>query len=160
MVFVIIFGLAELFERISIFEFFAIFVRQLYQISIEMLPIGAILGIIVIVWALLFWILDQNSSDPAYADITGFGNALIDSYRLALGDFEVADNFGEDKNFIFWTVFFIGTLISLLIILNMVIAVMGAAFTKIEENQQSYIYRSKIKLIIENHHRLNDSIKD
>ena len=85
---------------------------------------------------------------------------MIDSYRLALGDFEVAENFGEDKNFIFWTVFFIGTLISLLIILNMVIAVMGAAFTKIEENQQSYIYRSKIKLIIENHHRLNDSIKD
>ena len=68
----------------------------------------------------------------------GFGHILMDSYRLALGDFEWTEKFVGNTNgnqiMVFWIVFFLGTLISLLIILNMVIAVMGSAFLRIEEN--------------------------
>ena len=48
----------EFLNRVCIFDFFAVFVRQLKQITYETRNIGAMLGIIVICWALLFWILD------------------------------------------------------------------------------------------------------
>ena len=54
---------------------------------------------------------------------------------MALGDFEIRDEFmgNTDNIFVFWMIFFIGTLISLLIILNMVIAVMGGTFNRVAE---------------------------
>ena len=36
---------------------------------------------------------------------------------------------------------------------------MGSAFTKIEEDQDAYIYRSKVQLILENYHRFGSYIK-
>ena len=50
--------LLEFLNRVTIFDYFAVFVRQLKQITYKTAPIGAMLGIIVICWALLFWILD------------------------------------------------------------------------------------------------------
>ena len=89
------------------------------------------LGFIVITQTLLFWVLDQNSTQSDYDGFAGFGRCLINSYRLALGDFEiVGDNFTvySDNVIIFWLIFCVGTLVSLLIILNMVIAIMGGTF--------------------------------
>ena len=87
---------------------------------------------------------------------------LIDSYRLALGDFEITGNFQENMNgyqiIVFWLVFFVGTLISLLIILNMVIAVMASAFEAVEEENMNHIYRSKLHLIISNYHRFSPNM--
>ena len=59
---------------------------------------------------------------------------MIDSYRLSLGDFEIAENFvgNTDNVIIFWIVFFLGTLIAMLVILNMVIAIMGGTFGRVE----------------------------
>ena len=48
MVLCVIFNIFELIQRVTIFDFFAVFVRQLYQISIESLPLGSMLGIIVV----------------------------------------------------------------------------------------------------------------
>ena len=88
---------------------------------------------------------------------------LIDSYRLALGDFEITGNFMDNMEgnqiLVFWLVFFVGTLISLLIILNMVIAVMGSAFEKVDEENMNHIYRSKLQLIEQNFHRFNPDMK-
>ena len=68
----IILNLVELFNRIRIFEFFAGFVRQLEEIVIAALPLGAMLGLIVVAQAVLFWILDLNSYERSYAGAFGF----------------------------------------------------------------------------------------
>lgn len=75
---------------------------------------------------------------------------MIDSYRLALGDFEIAGNFQENTDYIicFWIIFFVGTLISLLVILNMVIAVMGTAFEKVSEDTEAHIYRTRLNAML------------
>ena len=82
---------------------------------------------------MIFWVLDQNSTEQKYQGFEGFGFCMIDSYRLSLGDFWIAENFvgNTDYILIFWCIFFIATLISLLIILNMVIAVMGGTFGRV-----------------------------
>jgi len=79
---------------------------------------------------------------------------MVDSYRLALGDFEIALSFIDNTEYIivFWFVFFIGTLVALLIILNMVIAVMGTAFTRVAEQEDAEILRAKLALIYDNFH--------
>jgi len=59
---------------------------------------------------------------------------------------------------VFWLAFFLSTLIALLIILNMVIAVMGSAFERVEAEMSSHIYRSKLTLIIDNYHRFSPQI--
>lgn len=157
MIMAILLNLVELFTRIRIFDFFAYFVRQLNEIVIDALPLGTMLGFIVLAQTLLFWILDQNTIEPNYAGFAGFGNCLIDSYRLALGDFEVTGSFDGnlENEIVFWLIFFIGTLISLLIILNMVIAVMGGTFERVSEQTEAHILRSKLTLILENYHRMS-----
>ena len=85
---------------------------------------------------------------------------MVDSYRLALGDFEITESFIENTEYIivFWIVFFIGTLVALLIILNMVIAVMGTAFTRVAEQEDAEILRAKLALIYDNFHHFPDSL--
>ena len=53
----------------------------------------------------------------------------------------------------------IGTVISLLIILNMVIAVMSATFERVQEENDAYIRREKLSVIKENWYRMPDSYK-
>ena len=72
---------------------------------------------------------------------------------LSLGEFNIADNFTNAEHstlsvIVFWLTFFLMTIIALLIILNMVIAVMGSAFQRVEAEMSSHIYRSKLILII------------
>ena len=110
--------------------------------------------------------LDQNSVEPAYSDLSGFFMCMIDSYRLALGDFEVVGNFfgdeGNNSEFkvIFWFIFFVGTLVSLLIILNMVIAVMGATFERVDSDTEAHIYRTRLTSIVHNFYMFPQGLKD
>lgn len=135
MVLCILFNMIELSSRIRIFSYFAYFVAQLINIIVDAMPLGAMLAFIIVSQTVLFWILDQNSIEAKYEGMTGFGNVLIDSYRLSLGDFEITGNFVDNTNniMIFWTVFFISTLIAMLVILNMVIAVMGNTYNRVAE---------------------------
>jgi len=125
----------ELFSRVRMFDFFAYFVRQLEEIIKDAMPLGSMLLFITLAQMLLFWILDQNSAEPKYAGFAGLGRCFIDSYRLSIGDFEVTGSFIDNTDYIivFWIIFFIGTLISLLVILNMVVALMGATFERVNE---------------------------
>jgi len=81
---------------------------------------------------------------------------MIDSYRLALGDFEITESFSDntDYEFLFWVLYFIGSLVSLLLILNMVIAVMGSTFVRVSEQTEAFILCEKLSLVLENYHRL------
>ena len=102
----------------------------------------------------------MNQVEPQYEGIFGFGRCLIDSYRLALGDFELTENFNTNSpgiDIFFWLLFFISTLSTLLIILNMVIAVMGGTFERVAEQSEAHILREKLRLILNNLHRMPES---
>ena len=58
------------------------------------------------------------------------------------------------RGFVFWTVFLLGTVMSLLILLNMVISIMGGAFEEINNNEEAEICMSKLKQILENLDRI------
>ena len=74
---------------------------------------------------------------------------------MALGDFEVTAAFEENEYvLLFWLIFLVGSLIALLILLNMVIAVMSAAFERVEEDNIAHCYRSKLEVVLENLYRM------
>lgn len=160
MVLTLQFQVLEFFQRVKMFDFFAAFVRQLQEIVMDSLPLASMLAFIVLAQTMLFWILDQNSSEPAYSGWEGFGNCMIDSYRLALGDFEGTENFiGNSPNmFVYWVVFVICSIISLLVILNMVIAVMGATFERVDGETQVVIIRQRLLQYIDNRLLLPNNI--
>ena len=122
--------------------------------------IGVMLFLQIGVWAILFWILDQTSGESkTYSG--GIGMAFLDSYRLALGDFgDLIVRFEDNKfKYTFWFLFLVGTIISLLIILNMVIAVMSSTFEQVQEENDAYVRREKLMLMQENWYRMPDFFK-
>lgn len=58
MIVCIILNMLELMSRIRIFEYFSYFVRQLIEIMVDAMPLGAMLAMIVLTQTILFWILD------------------------------------------------------------------------------------------------------
>lgn len=81
---------------------------------------------------------------------------------LALGEFDWGQKFTEDDNssnlFLFWLIFCIGSVLSLLIILNMVIAVMQEAFDRVDADTDAFIRRQKLTAIIKNFPFLGNDI--
>ena len=64
---------------------------------------------------------------------------------MSVGDFTVVENFeGHKFYWLFMSMFYICSILSLFIILNMVIAVMSAIFEKIQEENEAHITLSKI----------------
>jgi len=65
-----------------------------------------------------------------------------------MGDFEVISAFEDTEyQFVFWSVFYIGSIISVLILLNMVIAVMGESFSRVQEEITAQNYKTKLEQV-------------
>jgi hypothetical protein len=129
---------------IKVFDFWSTFVRSLVKIIYSSLPLGACLAIFVITQSLMFWILYQNQPEKTVA----FPMMLMDAYRLALGDFNILGDFENPVNKVaFWIIFFVGTLIQMLIILNMVIAVMSSAFDEVNATNEANIFKAKLECL-------------
>ena len=137
----------ELVQRIMIFDKFAIFVQQMKEIVSDTLPLASMLAFIILSQTVIFWLLDRNSQDPKYDSVSGFASCFVDSYMLALGDFQtITTNFQDNSGnmILFWVIFFVGTILTLLIILNMVIALMSATFERVQGETESHILRAKL----------------
>lgn len=143
----------EFCERVKIFDFFAYFVRQLKEIMKDSAPLAAMFGFLVVAQALLYWILDQNSKEQSYLGIYGFIESVLDSFRLSIGDSEnIGNAFTEEEGtteylWLFQLIFIVGTVLQVLIILNMVIAVMSSTFARVEADTEAHILRERISLL-------------
>lgn len=97
--------------------------------------------------AFIYYILINRDGliDPTCA--ISFADSLRLSYFATLGDFtilELAD--ANDK--MFWFVFILFTFIQLIIILNMVIAIMGAAFEEVNNVDTANIFYGRLKHMV------------
>ena len=79
---------------------------------------------------------------------------------MSVGDFEALDNFeNEDIRWLFYIFFSLFTLLSMVIILNMVIAVMASTFERVESVSHSHIMREKLMIIQQEWYRIPKSYK-
>ena len=78
-----------------------------------------------------------------------FARAIEQSYKLALGDFIIADQFMDsEEEWIFYVFFFASTILSLLVILNIVIAVMSVAFEQVTQEATARRMHQKLTFIL------------
>jgi hypothetical protein len=143
-----------LLNYLKVFDGWANFVRALISIIQESKTLLICLAIFVLTQTFMFYILLQNVP-PVYEGDgemmpSGFLSILLNSYRFALGDFNILSYFETQANpFMFWFIFVISTLIQILIMLNMLIAVMTATFDDCNQNESANIYKAKMQCLKE-----------
>mmetsp|Transcript_12932 Transcript_12932/g.14849 ORF Transcript_12932/g.14849 Transcript_12932/m.14849 type:complete len:237 (+) Transcript_12932:5334-6044(+) len=121
---------------------------MIQAIIIEMKYFVLALLIAILAFANAFYILGRNSPD---ANFTGnnIWDAFIFSYRMGLGDFNT-DGFGTSDEGLIWTLWFLNTIIILIILLNLVIAIMGDTFDRVQETQESTMLQEFACIMREN----------
>ena len=146
----------------KIFDFFAEFVRSFIEICKDSKQIGSILAIVVVSNAVLFYILDANSYERNFKGLEGIMTAIEASYTLTIGDFEMIYNTFDgntDFMYMYWIIFVPVTIVSLLVILNMLIAVMSLTLERVKDQNEAVVYREKLIDIMQNIHRFPRWIK-
>ena len=160
-VFSLMFNIVEFVNQIRIFDYFQGFVRQLLATIEDSIQIAIMLIVMVVFWAMAFFTLEASQNFDVREGGYTPTMALIDSYRMALGDFEVFGRFEESEDaWVFYIIFGIGTVLQLLIILNMVIAVMGASFEAVNDDLDAHMIKEKLTYIVDNWFRLPEATKE
>ena len=100
--------------------------------------------------------LDNRDSENTRFVGDNFVKAFIYTYRMTLGDFsmDALDDI-ESKGlmldyYFIWGIFLIGTMFLVIILLNLLIAIMGATFERVKESIVNLNLREKVLLISEN----------
>jgi hypothetical protein len=103
--------------------------------------------IAIMAFANTFYILGKNGEEN-FAGSSIF-DSFIYTYRMAFGDFDT-DNFDTEDEALIWILWFINTLIVLVILLNLVIAIMGDTFDRVQETQESTMLKEFTNIMREN----------
>ena len=128
----------------------AYLIRMIIEIAIDMRFFVLVLMIATFAFANSFYILGRNSpsENGNLAGNTVF-DAFIFSYKMGLGDFDT-DGFDTVDEEVLWIIFFINTLIILIVLLNLVIAIMGDTFDRVQETQEKSLLKELSQMIREN----------
>eukprot|EP00351_Strombidinopsis_sp_SopsisLIS2011_P001581 CAMPEP_0116871620 /NCGR_PEP_ID=MMETSP0463-20121206/2070_1 /TAXON_ID=181622 /ORGANISM="Strombidinopsis sp, Strain SopsisLIS2011" /LENGTH=85 /DNA_ID=CAMNT_0004510423 /DNA_START=5001 /DNA_END=5258 /DNA_ORIENTATION=+ len=75
---------------------------------------------------------------------------MVYVYRFALGDFDGILNYSAKENdFLYWVLFVGGTILMMIILLNMIIAVMSISYETIIEECDAYLVREKLSILLD-----------
>ncbi|CDW86317.1 wd-40 repeat protein [Stylonychia lemnae] len=119
---------------------------------------------------MLILLIFYLSFTEAFLRITEFGGeevdftynyayALVYTFRLSIGDTDV-DKFDlNDQSFTAWFLFVFCTLISNVIMLNLLIAIISKTFESVTENSNSAGFQEKAKIIFENQYLIREQRK-
>ena len=131
----------KLFYWLRLFESTAAFIRMLYEIIEDVKPFLTFLVIAIAMFANSMLLLDQNrrllkadNEDGIISSI--FGIAFLDSYvrtyLVALGEFDI-DNYEGPDSALSWIFFLLATFIAQIIFMNLLIAIMGDTFDRVQD---------------------------
>ena len=148
-------GIAVLLVWLKLFYFGRIFfstasiIRIIIEITYDMKFFLGVLLLSIAAFGNCFYILQRNHVDnPTFAGNTWL-KAFLYSYIQALGQFDTSIFTGTDKH-LYFTIFFLNTIISMIVMLNMLVAIMGDTFDRVIETAESSMYRELASAMIEN----------
>jgi len=85
----------------------------------------------------IYMISMANSPDKQF--IGSWVESFLFSYLIALGDWDTSQ-FGEKALVAVWVLFFLNTLFSTVVMLNLLISIIGDTYGKVKENSESAAY--------------------
>ena len=125
----------------------AIFLNMKYFLLILLL---AIMG-----FANVFYIIARNAAEPFAGNNIFY--AFIYSYGQGMGDFST-DGYDIRDELLIYIIWFIHTLVTMLILLNLLIAIMGDTFDQVQETSDQNILKDLAGIMVENEILLNRNL--
>ena len=125
----------RVFYLLRVFPDTAYLVSMITYIILDMRFFLLALFLAVCAFANAYYILGRNSEEDNFSGDNAW-QAFIYSYRTGYGDFDV-EGFGTRDEILIWIIWFINTIIIAIILLNLVIAIMGDTFGRVQETQEA-----------------------
>ncbi|CDW77734.1 wd-40 repeat protein [Stylonychia lemnae] len=140
------------FYFLRIFDSSSHLVRTIIEITFDIRNFLFVFFLGIIGFGTSFYILSNNNlkEKEGAVFIESFWESFIFSYRMALGDFQLDDFPKATDIFLIYTLFVICSLFSAVILLNMLVAIMGDSFNRVNETSENQIVREHLQLIVEN----------
>jgi hypothetical protein len=126
---------SRVFYLLRVFDSTAYLVSMITAIISDMVYFMYALIITMLAFGNAYFILGRNTEDDNFAG-SDIWEAWIYSVRTGLGDFNT-DGFGTSDEVLIWIIWFINTIIIVIILLNLVIAIMGDTFGRVQETQEA-----------------------
>jgi len=136
-----------------LFQQLAPLVRMIVDVTASIKYFFVVFVVAVFAIANSFLILQMNFKNDDETFIKNPVDAVIYAYLLALGEFDT--NFGGDDMWLQWVFFLISSFILLIVLLNLIIAIMGSAYAKLEEIQDQALAHEQLSMILDNSFLVN-----
>ena len=137
----------KLFYFLRIFFSTIYMVRMIIEIISDMKYFVCVLILSAAAFGNAFYILARDSPiDEDNLSGSNFIDTFIFSYKMGLGDFST-DRFEQEKGEMFWILFLLNSLIILIVLLNLLIAIMGDTFDKVQETRENLMFKELINII-------------
>ena len=154
-------GIAVLLVWLKLFYFGRIFystaamIRMVIEIAYDMKYFLLILLLTVTGFGNAYFILaSSNLTDGVYFTGDTFWRAFIYAYNQSLGSFDTSAYAGTDKHLLF-TIWWLNTMIVLIIMLNLLIAIMGDTFDRVQETSENNMLKELASIMVENEMLIN-----
>ena len=146
------------FMWIKVFYWMRIFRNFAYFITIITATIGdsgsfmVMLCIIIFAFANMFFIIQNNTLREDYHYVNSFlGIGWLDSiiamYLMSLGEFDY-DGYGSGPDkYVAWSFFILGTYLSLIVFMNVLIAIMGDSYARVSETKEQSALIEQVQII-------------
>jgi hypothetical protein len=148
----------KLFYFLRIFHPTAAFIRMITEIVKDMTTFTFILILAIIAFANCFYIIDGGVS-PGTNRVSGENLylTLLNTYSTGLGDFATDEYTSSPHEVLLWVFFYLCTLLIQIVLLNLLIALMGDTFDKVQEIKEQAKLKEVCRIISENWHFLNQN---
>ena len=144
----------KFFYWLRLFDSTAAFIRMLKEIISDIVPFMTFLIVCVAMFANTFLIFDQSRRlqgrfderiiEPVFS--IPWLDAFVRSYLVGLGEFGM-DNFTGEGGALIWFFFLLATFITQLLFMNLLIAIMGDTFDRVQEVKVQAAAKEKISMI-------------
>jgi len=114
-------------------------IRMIQEIIHDMIPFLIVLMYSILTFALVFCVLSELSGETKT-----FGDSWRDSYLMNFGEFDT-----ENYHLFEWIVFVIAVMLNPLIMMNMLIALMGDTYSRVQESAHVADMREMALFILE-----------
>jgi len=149
----------KFFSYLRIFNKFSSFIRMIMEMFKDMSIFLAMLLLGILSFANTYYVLDQITYDEIkaqdekdFVNVTGGSawDSIMYTYRMGLGDFDT-DPY-NDSNYmpLYWALFISCTVFIQILLLNLLIAIMGDTFERVQEMKEQAQLRECCSLIADN----------
>lgn len=123
-------------------------IRMIYEVITDMIAFMIVLALSCVALADAYFSVTNAEREEGALSFAKFQNAFKFMYLQTLGEFYAPDEMGmEDWSPALWILFFISSMVNLIVMLNLLIAVISETYSRVNEKKNEYDYKEKIALV-------------